>query len=87
MGKWWSVLVTGTALTSAFVPGATVGVVASMAVAGLAGLAAAVVHEGAEYARARGSGAPASLTVARFCDDLALAACFSALLFATTPFS
>ncbi len=87
MGKWWSVLVTSTALASVFVPGATVGVVASMTMAGLAGLSAALLHEGVDTLRLRGQGAPASLRLARFCDDLALACCFAAVLFATTPFA
>ncbi|MFN0155707.1 MAG: hypothetical protein ACKVUT_15135 [Gaiella sp.] len=86
MGKWWSMLVVGTALASAFASGATAGVVASMVVAGLAGFGAALLHESADSLRARGSAAPATLRLARVCDDAALAACFSALLFATTPF-
>jgi hypothetical protein len=71
---------------SAFVPGVPGGTAVAMILACVAGLGAVRFHDAAEtLAVASHPEASAVLRTARFCDDLAVALCLLALLYAVHP--
>ena len=71
---------------SAFAPGVPAGTVGSMILACAAGYGAVRFHESAEVLAIGGHpSAHSTLRIARFCDDLAVALCLLALLFAVHP--
>ena len=71
---------------SAFVPSVPGGTVASMILACVAGFGAVRFHQAADTLAIAGHAeAGSTLRIARFCDDLAVALCVLALLYAVHP--
>lgn len=81
--RFVTVALFGASVCSVFLPGMPLATAVTMALASLAGIVAARLHTHAE-AHAAGGGplAPVLLRNARFYDDVALALCLLALLFA-----
>jgi hypothetical protein len=76
----------GMSVLSAFVPGMPGGTVAAMILACVAGYGAVRFHSAAKtLSIARHTAAGSTLRAARFCDDLAVALCVLALLYAVHP--
>ncbi|MEP6893524.1 MAG: hypothetical protein ABI927_07050 [Gaiellaceae bacterium] len=76
----------GLSVLSAFVPGVPGGMVAAMIVACVVGLVAVRFHDAADtFAVSEQPEAGTTLRIARFCDDLAVALCVLALLYAVHP--
>ena len=72
---------------SAFVPGVPGGTAVAMILACVAGYGSVRFHDAADtLAFASHPEAGSTLRVARFCDDLAVALCVLALLYAVHPF-
>ena len=72
---------------STFVPGVPAGTVVAMVLACVAGFGALRFHDAADTLAIAGhSEAGSTLRLARFCDDLAIALCVLALLYAVHPF-
>ena len=80
------VLLLGLSVLSAFVPGMPGGTVAGMILACVAGYGAVRFHDAADALAIGGDAtAGSTLRVARLCDDLAVAFCVLALLYAVHP--
>ena len=77
----------GLSVMSAFVPSVSLGTVVSMILACVAGFSAIRFHDAADTLAVAGAAEVGSMQrVARFCDDLAIALCVLALLYAVRPF-
>ena len=77
----------GLSVLSAFVPSVPGGTAVSMILACVAGYGSVRFHDAAETLAIAGhSTAVSTLRLARFCDDLAVALCLLALLYAVHPF-
>ena len=77
----------GLSVLSAFVPSVPDGTAVSMILACVAGYGSVRFHDAADTLAIAGhTEAGSTLRVARFCDDLAVALCVLALLYAVHPF-
>ena len=80
-------LLLGLSVLSTFVPSVPGGTAVSMILACVAGYGSARFHDAADTLAIAGHPeAGSTLRVARFCDDLAVAFCALALLYAVHPF-